>query len=125
VNENPHSRDLLKVGNLTVEPGAKVAGVEELNVGGNLVRFPIFIVNGARPGPTLAVTAGIHGAEFASIEAALQVGRAAAADCLAGRLVIVAVANMPAFLARSIGVVLFLVSSLAMNEGDPLLSVGA
>ena len=94
--------NLLKVGTLTVAPGGKAVGVEELKIGEQTVRFPIFVVNGALPGPTLAVTAGIHGAEFASIEAALQVGRAITPERLAGRLIIVAVANMPAFLARAI-----------------------
>jgi predicted deacylase len=94
--------NLLKVGTLTVAPGGKAVGVEELKIGEQAVRFPIFVVNGAQPGPTLAVTAGIHGAEFASIEAALQVGRAITPERLAGRLIIVAVANMPAFLARAI-----------------------
>ena len=94
--------NLLSVGTLTVAPGGKAVGVEELKIGEQTVRFPIFVVNGAQPGPTLAVTAGIHGAEFASIEAALQVGRAITPERLAGRLIIVAVANMPAFLARAI-----------------------
>jgi predicted deacylase len=94
--------DLLKVGNLTAARGSRAAGEHELRIGEHTVRFPIFLVNGAQPGPALAVTAGIHGAEFASIEAALQVGRAMMPDRLHGRLIIVAVANMPAFLARAI-----------------------
>jgi hypothetical protein len=93
---------LLKVGTLAVEPGSRAVGHEEVTIGEQTVRFPVFVVNGAQPGPTLAITAGIHGAEFASIEAALQVGRAITPERLCGRLIIVAVANMPAFLARSI-----------------------
>lgn len=36
---------------------------------GHTVEFPYVVVRGRRPGPTLLVTAGVHGAEYASIEA--------------------------------------------------------
>jgi hypothetical protein len=96
------SDNLLRIGTTTVASGSKAASVEELRLGDRTVRFPIFAINGARPGPMLAVTAGIHGAEFASIEAALQIGRSVRPEDLRGRLAVVAVANMPAFLARAI-----------------------
>jgi hypothetical protein len=69
--------------------------------------IPLTVVEGGAPGPTLVVTAGIHGAEYAPIAAARRV-RAAFADGvvapgrLRGRLVLVLLANPPAFAARSV-----------------------
>jgi len=59
------------------------------------------VVKGAQGGPTLLVTAGVHGAEYASIEAA---NRLAQIDpqIVSGTLVILPVVNQPSFAARSI-----------------------
>ncbi len=65
------------------------------------VEVPCLAVRGARPGPTLLVTAGIHGAEYASIEAAYRVARTDA-GALAGSLVVLPVACPPSFFARTI-----------------------
>jgi predicted deacylase len=92
----------LRIGNLNASPGTKVMGVERVSIGGNELHLPIFLINGRQEGPTLAVTGGIHGAEYASIEAALQLGRSLQPDNLRGRVVIAPVVNMPAFKARSI-----------------------
>ena len=56
---------------------------------------------GRPAGPTLLVTAGVHGAEYASIEAAY---RAAATDPaeLAGTLLVLPIVTPPSFFARSI-----------------------
>lgn len=59
------------------------------------------IVSGARPGPTLLVTAGVHGAEYASIEAAVRVMTQDPAT-LSGTLVVLPIVNPPAYQARSI-----------------------
>jgi predicted deacylase len=92
----------LKLGGLTAPPGAKTMGVEAATIGGNVLNLPIFLINGRQEGPTLAVTAGIHGAEYASIEAALQLGRSLKPDNLRGRVIVAPVVNTPAFKARSI-----------------------
>jgi predicted deacylase len=57
-------------------------------------KIPITVIKGAKPGPVLALTAGIHGYEYPPILALqrLRVGK------LAGTLIIVHVANMPSFL---------------------------
>jgi len=68
---------------------------------GHPVEVPCLAVRGARPGPTLLVTAGIHGAEYASIEAAYRVARTDA-SALAGSLVVLPVACPPSFSARTI-----------------------
>ncbi len=60
--------------------------------------IPITVIKGSKPGPVLALTAGIHGYEYPPILALqrLQVKK------LAGTLIMVRVANMPSFLARTV-----------------------
>jgi predicted deacylase len=62
----------------------------------------MWLVNGRGDGPTLVVTAGVHAAEYASIAAALDLGRSLDPDALRGRVIVVPVMNLPAFAARSI-----------------------
>jgi predicted deacylase len=61
-------------------------------------KIPITVHKGAKPGPVLALTAGIHGYEYPPILALqrLQVKK------LAGTLIVVHVANMPSFLGRTV-----------------------
>jgi uncharacterized protein len=65
------------------------------------LELPFTVVRGANPGPTLLVTAGIHGAEYASIEAAVRTARTDP-QALAGTLVVLPIVNVPAYRARSI-----------------------
>ncbi|MCU0501580.1 MAG: succinylglutamate desuccinylase/aspartoacylase family protein, partial [Anaerolineae bacterium] len=92
----------LTVGALSAAPGTKVFGFEEANFGGASVRFGIFLINGAEPGPTLVVTGGVHAAEYASIAAALDLGRNLQPQGLKGRVIVLPVVNVPGFGPRSI-----------------------
>jgi predicted deacylase len=92
----------LQVGTLSAGPGEKRYGANAFDVQGEPYRLPMWLVNGSMEGPTLVVTAGVHGAEYASIAAALSLGRALQPADLRGRVVVVPVMNMPAFGARSI-----------------------
>jgi len=92
----------LKVGNLAARPGEKTFGTQEVSVNGRKVTLPIFLINGREPGPTLTVTAGIHAAEYASIAAALELGRSLLPQALRGQVIIAPVANTDGFRARSI-----------------------
>jgi predicted deacylase len=76
-------------------------------VDGPAVSIPVTVVEGGAPGPTLVVTAGIHGAEYAPIAAARRVRAAFVSGAVAparlrGRLVLVLLANPTAFAARSV-----------------------
>ena len=62
---------------------------------------PCFVLQGAEPGPALLVSAGIHGAEYASIAAAQRLTRLDP-EALRGRLTVVPVVNAAAYFARSI-----------------------
>ncbi len=61
-------------------------------------QIPVTVIRGSKPGPVLALTAGIHGYEYPPILALqrLQVKK------LAGTLIVVHVANMPSFLGRTV-----------------------
>lgn len=96
------SETILKVGALAAGPGEKRYGVNEFAVQGRAYQLPMWLINGSAEGPTLVVTGGVHAAEYASIAAALDLGRSLAPATLRGRVIVVPVMNLPAFTARSI-----------------------
>ncbi len=65
------------------------------------IEIPFAIVEGAGPGPCLVVTAGVHGSEYCSIEAALRL-MALDPGALRGTLVVLPILNVGGFRARSI-----------------------
>ena len=62
---------------------------------------PCFVSKGTGDGPTALVTAGIHGAEYASIAAAQRLAQIRP-EALRGTLIVVPIVNVSAFFARSI-----------------------
>src|SRR6266404_2582594 len=68
-------------------------GTVELEPG---LALPCTIIRGREPGPKLLVTAGVHGAEYASIEAARRLTQLAPGS-FAGTLTILPVINVGAF----------------------------
>lgn len=95
----------LKLGALSAKPGERVYGTHDLTIDGHATHVPIFLINGAHAGPTLLVTGGIHGAEYASIEAALRLAQTIDPAALHGRLMVLPVVSMNAYKARSIYIV--------------------
>lgn len=89
-------RDLPK----NLPPGTVVKGYLNLEVGVSL-ELPFSVIQGARPGPRLLVTAGIHGAEYASIAAAVRASQTEP-QVMAGTLTVIPIVNLPAYQARSI-----------------------
>lgn len=65
------------------------------------LELPFTVVQGVRPGPKLLVTAGIHGAEYASIAAAVRAAQTEP-QTLAGTLTVLPIVNQPAYRTRSI-----------------------
>jgi predicted deacylase len=93
---------MLTVGSLSAGSGEKKFGVNEFVVQGQPFRLSMWLINGVEPGPTLVVTGGVHAAEYASIAAALDLGRNLEPGHLRGRVIIVPVMNVPGFSSRSI-----------------------
>lgn len=67
---------------------------------GDDICVPVIEITGKEEGPTLAVVAGIHGAEYAGIEASIRLGREVSPEQLSGSLRIVPICNLPGFLGR-------------------------
>ena len=98
----PTMSKTLSLAHLSIEPGQRTRGLVPVEVKGQTVQLPVFLINGIRPGPRLVVTAGIHGAEYPCVEAAIRLGRSIDPEALSGQLIIVPSANPVAFRARSI-----------------------
>jgi len=64
---------------------------------GQPVRLPILIARGARPGPTLGITAAVHGDEVNGIPVIHQLFQKLDVNKLSGTIVAVVVVNVPAF----------------------------
>jgi len=91
-----------EVAGLSAAPGARVARVLDLHFAGVDTQLPLFVLNGAHEGPTLVVTAAIHGAEYVGSEAAYRLARQTDPATLHGQLVVAPVCSMTAFKKRAI-----------------------
>ncbi len=87
---------------IETRPGEKLSRMVELDIGKERLSFPLFLIHGKKKGPVLAITAGVHGTEYASIEAALRLGRTLDPEEISGKVVIFPVTNMPSFKKRTI-----------------------
>ncbi|MBM7047162.1 M14 family metallopeptidase [Rhizobium lusitanum] len=65
------------------------------------IEIPFGLVEGAKPGPCLIVTAGVHASEYCSIEAAVRLMRTDPQK-LRGTLLVLPILNVTGFRARSI-----------------------
>lgn len=93
----------LTVAGVTARAGEKASGYLEIPARADAgTRVPISVIRGTRPGPTLALIGGTHGAEVAPILALQRVRAGVDPAELRGTLLIVHVANMPSFLGRTI-----------------------
>jgi len=94
---------VLRIGNLTVEPGRTVSGYLDVPPKGDEgTVIPVTVINGARPGPVLACVAGIHGYEYPPILALYELKAAIDPRTLDGALILVHIANVPSFAKRTI-----------------------
>jgi len=63
--------------------------------------MPAFVIRGRQPGPTVAVTGGIHAAEYPGIASATRLAREVDPAALRGTLIVVSPVNSPGFYERS------------------------
>lgn len=92
----------ISVAGIEVEPGQRAMREVAAPVGGRAVTVPIIAINGAADGPHVAITGGIHGAEYVGIEAARRLGVGIDPREVSGSIVVVPIANTTAFHARAI-----------------------
>jgi len=88
----------LTVGTATAAPGQKVSGTIEVPAGVDAATsIPLVVVNGAKPGPVLALVSGAHGTEYASIIALEKVIERIDPATLSGSVIIVPLVNVASF----------------------------
>ena len=92
------------MGGVTAAPGTLASG--ELKVpagsGDEGTVIPVTVINGSKPGPVLALVAGTHGVEYPPVLALQRLRASIDPRTLTGTVVLVHMANMPSFLARTI-----------------------
>ena len=91
----------LIVGTATAHPGQVATGF--IAVPGGIdaaTNIPIIIINGAKPGPKLALVAGAHGTEYASIIALEKLAQRINPTALSGTVVIVPLINLASFVQK-------------------------
>ena len=86
----------------TVHPGSKASTcLEVVEESVSHLSIQVEIVNGTEDGPVLLVSAGVHGCEYAGIEAAVRTFRETHPKTLHGAVICVPVLNVAAFESRT------------------------
>jgi len=98
------AQDKIKVGDVEAEPGQKQSGFISVPEGtdGTEIKLPFTIINGTKPGPTLAMTAGVHGYEYVPILTLQRLRKDLDPNKLAGAVIMVHVVNIPSYFKRTI-----------------------
>ncbi len=93
----------IRVGEVTAAHGQRTRGLIRVTVGtAAAVEIPVVVINGTRPGKTVCVFGGVHGAEYPGIEAAIRLSRSLTPEAVRGAVIVVPIVSVPAFQRRSI-----------------------
>jgi uncharacterized protein len=88
----------ITVGTASAPPGTKTTGFLQVPAGVDAAAsIPVILVNGLKPGPTLALVAGAHGTEYASIIALEKISTRVNPAEISGALIIIPLVNMASF----------------------------
>jgi len=86
------------VGTATAAPGQKANGFLEIPAGSDAATsIPVVVLNGAKPGPTLALVSGSHGTEYASVIALEKLIPVLDPAQLSGKVILIPLVNIPSF----------------------------
>src|SRR3989442_9294446 len=92
------NRATFTVGTATAARGQKATGTIEVPAGVDAaLSIPVAVVNGAKPGPVLALVAGSHGTEYTSIIALEKLIGSLNAKEISGTVIIVPLINIQSF----------------------------
>ena len=92
------ARATFAVGTASAARGQKAYGVLKIPAGSDAgTDIGLVVINGARPGPALAIVSGAHGTEYASIIAVEKLIDAVDPAQLSGTLILVPVVNIASF----------------------------
>lgn len=93
----------IKIGDVSSAPGEKRSGhLKVADMAASAIELPVTIIQGLEDGPTLAVLAGEHGCEYCGIFAAVRIIKDVNPEDIRGTLVVIPLANPPAFEERSL-----------------------
>ena len=97
-------QEAFRLAAIVAEPGTTVSGSVPVPSGpaDDGTHIPVTVVHGARPGPVLTLVAGIHGSEYSPILALQRLRPRLDPLETAGTVLLVHMANLPAFQARTI-----------------------
>ena len=97
-------REPFRLMQLEVPAGERVSGELPVNGGVDGVEtfIPVTVFHGRNSGPVLSLIAGIHGSEYSPIISMQRLPELLDPQAMAGTLIIVHIANLPAFQGRSI-----------------------
>lgn len=87
--------------NKSIAPGTKSHIKVPVRSDNDSTFVPVTIFHGVKSGPVLGITAGVHGYEYPPILAAQELNRKIDPQKLSGTVILVQLANVPAFLGRS------------------------
>jgi predicted deacylase len=86
------------VGTAKAPAGRKATGFIQVLAGVDAAtNIPVVVINGAKPGPKLAIVAGSHGTEYASIIALENLAQEIDAANVSGTLIVVPLINLASF----------------------------
>jgi uncharacterized protein len=86
------------VGTASAAPGQKATGYLEVPAGVDAgTNIPVVVVNGAKPGPVLALVTGAHGTEYVSIIAVEKLIGTLDPDEISGTVILVPLVNIASF----------------------------
>jgi predicted deacylase len=86
------------VGTAAAARGQVARGAIEVPAGADAaLSIPVAVVNGARPGPVLAIVSGAHGTEYASIIAVERLIQQLDPKTISGTVILVPLVNVPSF----------------------------
>jgi len=97
-------REPFRLMQLEVPAGERISGKLSVNGGADGVDtfIPVTVFHGRDSGPVLSLIAGIHGSEYSPIISMQRLPELLDPQAMAGTLIIVHIANLPAFQGRSI-----------------------
>jgi predicted deacylase len=88
----------LSVGTASAPSGQRANGFLQVPAGLDAAAsIPVIVINGAKPGPVLALVAGAHGTEYASIVALERIAQQANPAEMSGALIVLPLLNQASF----------------------------
>ncbi|HEX9580252.1 MAG TPA: succinylglutamate desuccinylase/aspartoacylase family protein, partial [Gemmatimonadales bacterium] len=91
------------VGTATAQRGQTAYGAIDVPAGSDAgTSMPVAVVHGTRPGPVLALVAGSHGTEYASVVALQRLLPRLDPQAIAGTVIVAPLVNVPAFRAMTV-----------------------